>query len=251
VYNIPSSVYQLVDFIGAYSVILDVLLGVEHHLSKRFQKHHRFWVQQTSTIVNAMPHNAHGHIILGTLRFLQVNLMRYINKEMYTDVGDNGDDEDSNNDVVALPDFAYLENVILNRTFQVLPMMPASYQAQVAAQVHASQPSPIISGNPNALKAPRSSAANSDANKSVQVSAPPNQVVAAWHKRFDKGNKSILTLRTDGAGTLPKSADGQHHLCLSYHVKGTCYNNCRSRSTHRQLNASETTDFQAFVDKCL
>jgi hypothetical protein len=249
VYNIPSNVYQLVDFIGAYSVVLDVLLGVEHRLSKRFYKHHRFWVQQTSTVVNAMPPNAHGHIILGTLRFLQVNLMRYINEEMYTDAGDQG--EDGYDGVVPLPDFASLESVILNRTFQVLPLMPASYQAQVAAQVQASQSVSNSSGNSNTPKAPRQAAAANDTSRSVQVSAPTNHVVTAWHERFDRGSKSILTLRTDGAGSLPKSSDGQHHLCLSYHFKGTCYNNCRSRSTHRQLNAAETTDFQAFVDKYL
>ena len=54
-YNIPEDLYSLVDFIGAYSVIWDVLVGSDHPLSMALHSHHTYWVNEVRATLRAAP----------------------------------------------------------------------------------------------------------------------------------------------------------------------------------------------------
>jgi hypothetical protein len=73
-YNIPADIYQLVDFIGAFSILVDVLLGLEKQVAISLRSHHWFWDLQKSMVANSLPRDAHGLVILGTLCYLQLNI---------------------------------------------------------------------------------------------------------------------------------------------------------------------------------
>lgn len=241
-YNIPTNLYTLVDFIGSYSVILDVLLGDHHPLALRLRQHHRYWDMHKSTVVNALMPEAHGIAILHTLRYIQIECMTYFNAKMYMHD-------------VTFPDFTFLELNVRNRTFGSLPPMPAEYYySQAALQ----QKAPPLQSTASPTSAPSSTTTSSapvrtrgERTAGTQVKAPDDATVTAWLDRFSNNKKSIQTLKLDGAGHLPKTRDGSSTICLSYHLRGQCFDNCGSKSTHRKLMPDETTSFQQFLDKHL
>ena len=145
------------------------------------------------------------------------------------------------------PDFGFLEQNIRLRTFGNLPPMPAEfYYAQAKHNNTAPTPPPVTS----AAAAPKRGSTATE-RTSVQEYAPDSAIVKDWHERYAAKKKSLYTLRTDAAGKLPKTSDGSMPICLAYHLRGQCFDVCRSKPTHRPLTADETTVFQRFVDKHL
>lgn len=239
-YNIPTNIYVLVDFIGSYSVIIDVLLGVDHPLATRLRQHHQYWDMHKSTVVNALMPEAHGIAVLHTLRYLQIECLSYFSAKMYSLPA-------------SAPDFQFLERTIRNRTFGSLPPMPAEYYYSQAAQ---QQKTPPPSGAASSATAPTAAPTSNTRTRGertagAQVTAPTDATVPTWLERFSADKKSIQTLKLDGAGKLPKIRDGSSTICLSYHLRGQCFDNCGSKSTHRKLTAEEHATFQQFVDKHL
>jgi hypothetical protein len=230
--NVPDDIHQLVDFIGAYSVVMDVILGVAAPLSIRLREHHTFWDSQKSMVCNSMPQQSFRTVILGVLRYLQLAVLRYLNTLMYS------------HQAVALPNIDHLETTIDTRTYQTLPQMPAAFYLSSNA------PTTKVAGGGSAAP-PSRSPVQEDKNRGIPVAAPAEDIVPAWAEAYANGRKSLATLRLDGAGKLPLAAKGGHQLCLCYHLKGTCFHNCRNHLTHRKLTAAETTSFQAFVDQHL
>jgi hypothetical protein len=231
-YNLPTDIHQLVDFIGAFSVIIDVLLGVENPVAISLRSHHRFWDLQKSMVANSLPRDAHHLVILGTLRYLQLNILRFFNQQMYSGLQ------------IPPPIFSYLETMVLDRTFQVLPPMPAEYYH---SQQTTTTPPNAMAGGGAAFKN-ADTKGSSEQSRGTQVTAPTTQVVTTWHERFEGNAKSIQTLKNDGGKKLPKTANGACQICLSYHLKGSCFTNCRNKLSHRKLDTAETTTFQTFVD---
>jgi hypothetical protein len=113
--NVPDDIHQLVDFVGAYSIIMDVVLGVTAPLSIRLRDHHTFWDSQKSMVCNSMPQQSYRTVILGVLRYLQLAVLRYLNTLMYS------------HQLVPLPNIDHLETTIDTRTYQTLPQMPAAF----------------------------------------------------------------------------------------------------------------------------
>jgi hypothetical protein len=230
--NVPDNIWQLVDFIGAYSVIMDVILGVAAPLSIRLREHHTYWNSQKSMIVNSMPEQSQRNVILGVLRYIQLSVLRYLNVLSYS------------SHPVALPNFDYLETTIDTRIYQTLPQMPSAYYPTLSATAQKASTS-------GTSKSASVSQVTEDRNRGLPVQAPANEIVTAWTNAYTASKKSLATLRLDGATKLPMSDKGTFQLCLCYHLKGSCFHNCRNHTTHRKLNVSEAASFQAFVDQHL
>ena len=77
---------------------------------------------------------------------------------------------------------------------------------------------------------------------SVRSDAPKSHQNMEWVTKFAGSAKEIRELKLDA--TRPK-------ICLSYHLRGTCFESCRENATHRALTASEKTTVQVFLDKTL
>jgi hypothetical protein len=166
---------------------------------------------------------------------LQITCLAYFKEKMYMPTA-------------TFPDFTRLEENIWFRTFGNLPSMPAEFLYQQAQAMQAHQQSRQQSQS-RAFQAPTPAA--SSERQGNPVDAPPADRVKAWHERYTAKKKSLYTIRTDAGTDVPKVADGSKQICLSYHLRGQCFDICRNRATHRALTPSETTTFQAFVDKHL
>lgn len=54
-YNLPDSLYQLVEFIGAYTVIWEVLSGSTNLITLALREHHRYWQRMVTSIRTELP----------------------------------------------------------------------------------------------------------------------------------------------------------------------------------------------------
>jgi hypothetical protein len=244
-YNIPINLYSLVDFIGAYSIVLDVLLGINHPLSTRMREHHTFWYANNPMVINALLPDNYILASVNTLRYIQMTCITYFNEKMYMEQA-------------TFPNLDFLEQQVRYRTFHTLPPMPAEYYYQQASQMAKATPTPSVahSISQSTVQSTLSGLTVGTGTRTggrtsgTQINAPEAQHNPAWAERLTATKKSLASLRQAG-GKPPKSTDGSSHLCLSWHMKGFCMDNCGSITTHRPLDASERASIQAYVDKHL
>jgi hypothetical protein len=72
-YNIPTSLLELLEFIGAYSITIDVLLGVDEPISRVLYHHFKFWQRNISSVGAALTGKlAQAVLITGVLRAIQL-----------------------------------------------------------------------------------------------------------------------------------------------------------------------------------
>lgn len=237
--NIPSNFYQLVDFIGAYSVMLDVLTGYNEPLAVAVRHHFFFWRATVSEVVTAISREhrvAQTDFLVGVLRFIQLQVQQNINDRMNV-----------NKPAVPPPNFQLIEDSVRNRTFRMLPSLPAQYYAdiQAANEADAARAAglPVPTGNTQST--------TQTARTSENVTATNAEANSDWQKRFLESGISIGNLKSAGFRNLPSSTDKQCKLCLSFHLRGTCFKNCRNKATHRKLQPSEAKDMEAFLVKHL
>ena len=68
-------------------------------------------------------------------------------------------------------------------------------------------------------------------------------------EEYEKSGKKLEEIRKfapKSTSRHPKTGK-QLELCLSWHLKGSCYNTCQQGRTHRKLAASEIADTNKFV----
>lgn len=229
-YSIPDDLYTLADFVGAYSIIWDVLVGVNHPLATSIRNHYSFWRDNVRVVINALP-EAHMRnvLIIGTMRHIQLAVLSYVNTIMYTDAH------------VAAPTFDTIVQAVTGRVFHTLPALPASYQQPVPPStyrqsVDASTLPPVVPYTPTP---PRSTPVGKS------VIAPVPERIQTFIDAFTSSGKTIPHLRT--VTDQPKSTRGGTTLCLSYHLRGICFDNCGRKPTHRKLDKKEEDNMKAFV----
>lgn len=232
-YNIPEDLYALADFIGAYSIVWDILVGVHHPLAVALRHHHRFWVDTTRKILKAIPEDhLRNVIIIGTLRCIQLEVLEYVNTIMYED------------NVVPLPDFDDIEKSLKKRLFHHFPGLPAAYTRPAKPPSKSKLPLPPYSPNnpvPPTGRPPVFGGGN-------EVTAPTTERVQTFLDAFETSEKSIQELRNIPRQPRVKNALA---LCLSYHLKGSCFDQCRRAKTHRKLLKEEEDVMQTFITKNL
>jgi hypothetical protein len=238
-YNVPDNLYQLLDFIGAYSVIIDVFVGKDEPLSRALYRHYVFWRQNLPQVISAIPNLPANHtrVCIGVLRSIQLTTVQYINNRMDVNLPDDGP-----------PSYSFIEEAVLRRSLDVLPGLPDRY---LAAPTPRQAPAAAAAGGlptPTAGTAPVATNLQATRTIGAQVVAPASEVVARLHERFAAGEKSIQTLRTTASKRHPKQANGTGKLCLSYHLRGICFDNCGSLGTHRKLIKSEEDALMAFLE---
>lgn len=64
-YNLPDCLYQLVEFIGAYTVIWEVLSGSMNPITVALREHHRYWQRMVTSIRTELPSSQlEGHVVM-------------------------------------------------------------------------------------------------------------------------------------------------------------------------------------------
>lgn len=229
-YSIPDDLHTLTNFVGAYSIIWDVLIGVNHPLATSLRAHYYFWRDNVRIVMNALPEtHMRNVLIIGVMRHIQLAVLSYVNNIMYTDAH------------IAAPTFDAIVQAVNGRVFHTLPALPASYQQPLTPAAHrqsvdaSTLPPPV----PYAPTPPRSTPVGKS------VIAPVPERVQTFIDAFTASGKTIPILRT--ISDQPKSTKGGTTLCLSYHLRGLCFDNCGRKPTHRKLDKKEEDNMRTFI----
>ena len=224
-YSIPDNFHTLTDFIGAYSIVWDVLIGEYHPLAVVLQQHYKFWERGARTMIRAIPEShIRNVVIIGTLRYIQLAVLRYVNEIMYSD------------GPIAIPSFDYIETALQGRLFTAFPSLPSEY----LRGSHGLPLPPVPTG-------PVPSPPTGTPPKGNHITAPNDERHKPFLDMFAAGTKSIQQLRS--VVGQPKEKKGEGTLCLSFHLRGVCFDSCRRSSTHRKLEKIEIDNMQAFLQK--
>ncbi len=243
-FNLPTDLLQLLEFVGAYSVTVDVIMGPDTSLAVALKRHYDFLSAKLHTVRSSVPTSDLLMWMMKLLRYIQLIVLTHINSKLNLQAH-----------LVADPNFAPIEQAILFRTYNLFPSIPARYLSEMNAAagkptasrtstLPSSLPSP--SGTAPTPKATRRAAAAAD-TESTRVVAIASEIVQTWVKSFDASPKNIRALRNLPIEQQPTSSDATTKLCLSWHLKGFCYSRCMNCTTHRPLDAAETATFQSFV----
>lgn len=235
--NVPGSFHQLMEFIGAYSVLLDVLTGRDEPLAVSVRNHFFFWQNSLSEVNASIAHESAAvqtSFMLGVLRAIQLEVLHHINDRMNLELED-----------VRPPDFTFIVNAIRRRTFRNMPSLPSKYYKDVSRDQQAE--AAVAAG----LAGPKDGNAAPPAAEKPRVGtnvfATESQATPEWQQRLVDSGKSVQLLKTVGAKALPSSGDRKSKLCLSFHLRGSCFDNCRNKATHRKLTAGEKKDMEVFL----
>jgi hypothetical protein len=239
-FNLPGDLLQLIEFVGSYSVMVDVLIGIASPLAIALQAHYEFLFTHMNAVRSSVPEAELVMVMMRILRFIQIISINYINSKMNLQVL-----------FVADPSFAPIESAIQNRMFHQFPAIPAQYLADVnkaaGKVIKTRTPITTISNAAAPTTATtRPPRVRTDDRANDQVKAAPADIVQSWVQAFSASPKTIRMLRALPADQQPVAADGSSKLCLSWHLKGLCYSTCMNRGTHRPLDTYETSHFQSF-----
>jgi hypothetical protein len=232
---IPKSPYTGGLMIKSCSVVLDVVQGPGAPLASSYRSFcARQWPEIEALLIlgaESDPEMA-TNVVPSILRWIQVHMVHYLRRLM---MGHNP----------RVPDFDELTNIVLRKSFNLLPNMPSRYRVQPGAASLAGSPAGIPAarapapapapGGPPATAAPRGGA----------IITNPN-VTTGWPQALEASGRRLAELRE----TAPKTTNraGQTvPLCLSWHLKGSCYENCSRNGTHRNLAPQEAQAMRQFV----
>jgi hypothetical protein len=133
--------------------------------------------------------------------------------------------------------YGNLLTLVQRRKFHELAELPYKYRVTASGGV-AARPgtgSGRGGGQHNGTNTP-----NTALGQQVTNDQPTN---CSWMTKFKDSKRMIRDLRAHA----PKDTNGAE-LCLSFHLKGTCYTNCRWKASHRVLMGATKRAFQTFID---
>ena len=226
----PGNAPELAAFVGGYSCLMDCLIGTDHGAAARLRQHAEFWRENANALPNMLERDQLAGFLMRIMRTLQLITITYINRAM--EVGT----------AASLPDYGRIEDAVNHRTWQNLSQLPTRFLDEMAPRPVAAAAVVSATAAATGPTGPTTTAPRANPRASVRVDAPRGQQHADWSTRLDGSKKEIKDLKLDT--TRPK-------VCLSYHLRGTCFESCREHGTHRALTATEKTEFTAFLDKAL
>ena len=230
----PRDALELTCFVGGYSCLLDVLLGENHGAAARLRDHAKFWTHNCHALPNMVGADHLAGFLMRIMRTLQLITIDYINQAL------------QHGDAAALPDYSRIEETVRHRTWQNLSQLPPHYLQEKATKTTAVPPTttsqpPTKTANTQAPSAV-GSGSSSTRPAAVRADAPTSQKNSDWVTKFAESSKTVTAL---------KGEEGRPKVCLSYHLRGTCFEACGERATHRALTNAEKTAMQAFLEKAL
>ena len=224
----PRDATELSAFIGGYSCLIDCLIGDDHAAAARLRAHATFWRAHAQALASMVGAEHLAGYLMRIMRSVQLVTIGYINSALKLGTA------------APLPDYGRIEEAVRNCTLHNLSQLPLHY-LEVKAAPAAAPRAPTVSV-PAAPSTTPATAQAANTRLSVRVDAPAAQQQADWKAKFAASKKEIKDLKVDPA--RPK-------VCLSYHLRGTCYESCRERSTHRALNATEKAAVQTYLEESL
>lgn len=205
------------EMIRATSVVLDVVQGVRHPHARAFQEFADKGYEKIITAINNMAaadRAKYGNVHPCILREVQYGMVLYFQELLA------GSDPD-------LPRYNDIVNLVKRRRFDQLQPLPHKY---VDAPKGKSQPGGDLLGGPKK---------GDKLGARVDNSEPTDR---NWQTLYQNSGKKLATL----APRSPKDDEGEQ-CCLSYHLKGFCYENCPRAKTHCVLVGTLKRKMVGFV----
>jgi hypothetical protein len=222
------------------SVLLDVLLGVEHRVCIALRAFVLRWdlEAEPSLISLVGPTNTEGlkAVLPLCLRHTQLRIMRFFSQLLQGRVN------------VATPDFEHLvDQLQFDRTLQWLPPLPSRYI--LAPPTPTPVPSPVPGGGGGAGRPGGGGTGAGGSNSGTTNLQLTNvQQDSELMAAFGASGKSVRQLvGRSPESTWPKDDAGTQCICMAYALVGKCFAVCRRASTHRVLTNREKQRVQAWV----
>jgi hypothetical protein len=121
--NLPGTLHQLAEFIRAYSILIDVLIGKDTPLAVVVREHYHYWCPAASEVMAAIAHEspaAQTAFRVGVMCLIKTevghNLSNLANPHLFG---------------VGLPDLEFIVAAIWRRTFGIMPSLPAQYYGEL------------------------------------------------------------------------------------------------------------------------
>ncbi|HEY9815197.1 MAG TPA: hypothetical protein V6D20_05255 [Candidatus Obscuribacterales bacterium] len=167
----------------------------------------------------------HVHVCLRLMYWVQVQVFDYIQERSLSRPG-------------YLPNFASMERALGIKTYENdLPHLPQTWLTVVDEQ----QPAPRLGTGPGTARGGKSTGtapAAAAGTAKPSVISNPNLDASLNEQYTGSGHTSVNSLLKAHSGNDPLVVPkiGGHPVCLSYLLRGTCYEGCKRASTHIQAN---------------
>ena len=225
---VPTTIYEAGLQIKATSVTLDVVLGVHAPLSQSLR---RFCWETWPTLEAHLNLSSEDHtpILPLILRKIQLEMSAYLQAI-------------NQGRPVVVPSFQELEWIVTAQAFHQFAPMPSKYRVVPETPAPPSRGAPPSGGGGNN---PRVDNNHRDPGQQVEN----DNHVAALQEAFTNSGTRIAQLREHAPTTTDQATNTTVPICLSYHLRGTCYANCQRASTHRALTAGERRRMMTFASQ--
>lgn len=226
--NMPTTMLGLQIGIKNYSVLLDVLLGVDHRVSRDFRRFVQSWDRITLEVEASFGDQIRAWIPR-FLRYIQLCMVQYFN--LASSLGPSA----------PLPPLDQLVHHVQMRNWPALPPLPTAY---IADQL------------PRAPPAIRTPAPPAPPPPGATPPAPAATPVTNLHSdrtlvaQFERGNMALRQLSSHAnARPLPTADGSATQLCLAYCLRGNCSSTCSRSATHRDLTATERAGIVSLLSR--
>ena len=227
----PASMLAMQISLKNYSVLLDVILGVNHRVSSDFRQFVYSWDRVTLEVEASFGDQIRAWIPR-FLRYVQLCMIQYLNLASSVGTG------------APLPPLNQLIHHVQMRNWPALPPLPANYVSDPTPTRHAA-----------ALSLPAAPSLPAPGTPAGTPAAPPSGTNvtnvhsdAALVAQFQRNNTGLRNLTTHASARPLPTADGSTtQLCLAFALRGNCSSDCSRSATHRLLTAPERAGIAGFL----
>ena len=228
---LPSTVYQLGTQLGCTSVVFDVVVGPIHPLAQDLRS---FCLNKWPLVEAALSTSVDDSTLVLPiiLRWFQIETLAYFRSL-------------SMGRTAHMPNFQEITALIERRAYHLLPPLPRQYLAPATATRPASASAEVPSSVGHPPGTLSSAAPDNRRDLGPQINNP--DMVPEWGAAFNNSNTTIRALREFAPSTHDQDTQATVPICLSYHLHGSCYENCQWASTHWALSAAKHRSMSVFV----
>jgi hypothetical protein len=240
----PTTIHGAGRQLNNTSIVLDVVLGHDHHLATAYRDFCKGTWRNIEAYLYAIEPGSSLPVLPLIMRWMQLELGAYF-RALADDIP------------VPFPKFNRLGADITRNAFHLLPPLPAQYFTDTngAARMlppttKGPPPTPPATSPPS--RHPSSTPTttpttqrNSSPNGNRIINPFPNPT---WITALTNWGRKINELRQHIPTTTDPDTNEQVPLCLSYHLRGTCFEKCARLATHRPLSANDRRRLQLLVN---
>lgn len=219
--SIPSSLAEITYTFKSFRILLYAILGDTHTLSAAWDRFLHRWQSVEMDMGQALTTlDSAGKIV----RWTQIRISNWFTDQ----VNEPGH--------VPAPDFNRLITDIRNQE-PIRVDLPTKYRRHQPRQTQAAAPTQSSIRTITTSSTPAATPAGTGRGDRVN-NTNYNDAIYGWYKALGLRVAGVRDKARDAGKPVPTNQTGTEH-CLSYHVLGFCWSNCRKAEDHRQQQPAE------------